>query len=353
MTKSAYAIPQPPGRVKPDGKAPTTAHALALTPVGISIACRVLAVIVIVIASGAFAALSPALQTDFEGTRFTDPHRLDLPLKNWFEFAARHREDGGKGSGEGGASARIAEGEGRDGGRALALEVSDITKSRRAEFNVWPPADTANEFSVSVWLKLPEDFALRAPGIDWNWMEFCVLGSELIESPRGRRWSYLRLTIDHPDPDRPVFHLALGGRRGNDHAQYLLGKVNDFPLPRGRWFNVHYCLKRNPSAGAVKVWVDGRLIFDLRDIPTTEAGTDFKISPAKLYYERTDTHPKEMLVDDLTIWPGWVELAGQNNAPQVWRRLSLRGRMRNRLPERAGCRGLQVRVLSSAVTPSP
>lgn len=189
------------------------------------------------------------------------------------------------------------------------LELSDIRKSRRCEFDIWPPEEIAEEFSVSVWLRLPEDFGLRAPGIDWNWMEFCVLASEEVADKSGKRWSYLRLMLGQPDITKPEFTLSLGGRRGPEHKQYILGKIPNFDLPRGRWFNIHYCLRRDPQNGRVKVWVDGRPVFDFQDIPTTEGGSDLKISPGKLYYEPSDLSPKRMLLDDLTIWRGWVEPA--------------------------------------------
>lgn len=250
---------------------------------------------------------APVLSTSFETEAFVDSHRIDLPLKNWFEFAARHREDGGLGDGHGGASARIVRDEARSGSRALLLELSDIQRSRRSEFNVWPPAGIANEFSVSIWLRFPEDFALQAPGIDWNWMEFCVLASEEVNDNSGKRWNYLRLMLGQPNIMEPEFNLSLGGRRGPQHEQFVLGRINGFSLPRGRWFNVHYCLKRDAGKGRVKVWIDGQPVFDYSKIPTTETGGPCKISPAKLYYEPTDTMAKKIWVDDLVIWPGLVE----------------------------------------------
>ncbi len=271
---------------------------------GIPLAIITLAVFTAV---GSAAMAAPVLSTSFETETFVDPQRLDLPLKNWFEFAARHREDGGRGSGEGGASAWIVDKGARSGKRVLLLELSDIEKSRRSEFNVWPPDDIAKEFSVSVWLRLPEDFALQAPGIDWNWMEFCVLASEEVSDKSGKRWSYLRLMLGQPDITKPEFNISLGGRKGPQHEQFVLGRINDFALPRGRWFNVHYCLKRDTEKGRVKVWVDGNPVFDFHDLPTTEDGGSCKIAPAKLYYEPTDKESKMVWVDDLTIWGGWVE----------------------------------------------
>ncbi len=46
-----------------------------------------------------YAATPPVLTTGFQTERFVDEHRMDLPVRNWFEFAARHREDGGQGAG--------------------------------------------------------------------------------------------------------------------------------------------------------------------------------------------------------------------------------------------------------------
>jgi hypothetical protein len=252
-------------------------------------------------------ATAPAFSTNFDETHFTSPHELNLSLRNWFEFAAMHAEDGGRGSGEGGAAARIVETDAHSGQRSLLLELFDIEKSRRSEFNLWPPEEIADEFSASFWLKFPVDFGLHAPDIDWNWMEFCVLASEEIATNGGTRWDYLRLMLHLPDSAKPEFAISLGGRRGAERKQFSLGRAENFALPRGRWFNVHYCIERHPEHGRVKVWVDGNLLFDFQKIPTTEAGAPCRISPAKIYHETTDKSPKKLFVDAVTIWPGWVE----------------------------------------------
>jgi len=249
---------------------------------------------------------SVLLATGFETEIFTSSNQLELPLKNWFEFAARHREDEGAGDGTGGASGLITEERARSGARALMLELADIRKSRRSEFNLWIPAGYAHEFSVSIWLWFPEDFALRTPGIDWNWMEFCVLASDAVGKPGQERWDYLRLMIHQKDPEKAEFGLSLGGRRGADRTQYTLGKIDDFFLPLGRWFNVHYCLRRDPGGGRVKVWIDGGTVFDFAGFNPADDLRETRITPAKIYHEPGDPSPKRIFVDDLQVWSGWV-----------------------------------------------
>ena len=69
----------------------------------------------------------------------------------------------------------------------------------------------------------------------------------------------------------------------------------------------HACIQRHPEHGRVKVWIDGRPAFDFESISSAQKGGPFKISPVKIYHEPADKFPKQLFIDDITIWPGWVE----------------------------------------------
>jgi len=240
----------------------------------------------------------PVFQTDFENVRQSDPNTLNIPVENWFEFG----DYDGSSTGDG-ARMWIDNTRAHSGTKSIGLEVFDITKSRRAEFNIYPYSLVGDELSVSQWLYLPADFGLHAPGIDWNWFNFNVLFSEYSGPGTDR---YLDLTLIQPDTTKSDFQLTLGGRRPPNNTKYLVGSQNSFALQRGKWFNVHWYLKRDASLGAVKVWIDGKLIFDYANINTKGSLTNYNIVPAKVYYETSDTTPHQMWVDDVVIYKGYV-----------------------------------------------
>jgi hypothetical protein len=244
-------------------------------------------------------AAAPVFSTSFEDSVKTDANHLNLPVPHWFEFG-----DSDGGTNGDGAKMWVDTTLAHTGSKSIGLEVFDINKSRRAEFDLMDMQKlTGDEGTISVWLYLPSDYGLHAPGIDWNWHEFFVLYSE--RSTGYPYDNYLRLTIDQPVITTPSFNLSLGGRRPPNGTSYTYGTIKPFPLPRGRWFNVHSYLKRDPVAGAAKIWVDNQLAFDKTGINTKDYSI-WKTTIAKLYYETTDTTDHKIWVDDLNIFPGFV-----------------------------------------------
>jgi hypothetical protein len=233
---------------------------------------------------------APAFATGFEDTQLLNPHRLNLGIANWLEFG-----------GSGGAEVWTENGLAHSGGRSVGMELYDINQSRRSELNIFPEDLVGNEFTVSAWYYLPADWSLNVPGIDWNWCALMVLYSEYVPGFD----NYVELHIGQPDINQERFNLSLF-RRHTGFGAEAIATVEDFPLPRGRWFQVQYYLKRHPTDGAIKVWVDGNLVFDLSGIMTQDRGT-YKITVAKIYHDPRDTVPHQLWVDDLAIYRGLVE----------------------------------------------
>ncbi len=233
--------------------------------------------------------------TDFEDAVKVDLHHLNLPIEHWFEFAADFT---GTGNGNGGARMWVNTNIAHGGTKSLGMELFDITLSRRNEFNILNVQNLAgDEIFVSVWLYLPSTWSLHVPGIDWNW---CSLMEIYFDHP-----NYLpnaELVVYQPDITKPVFDIAVGGRDINNNG-FTLNRISNFPLPRGRWFNVQYYLLRHTTNGAIKVWVDGKLICDVTGIQTKAVGsTGYHISPGKIYHHPQETAGHRLYVDDLQIY---------------------------------------------------
>ena len=234
--------------------------------------------------------------TNFENVTKENAYRLNMGIDNWVVFG-----------GDGGASIWM---EGLDrntpgitchsGNRCVGTELTNITESRRVQFDVYPASLVGSKYFVSVWLYLPQDWGLHAPGIDWNWYE--------IADPFGNAYGnqYTAIWIEQPDITQPKFNLEVGGRGPSNSnnslgTQFSLGKVVDFPLPRGRWFNLQYYVFLDPTNGSVEVWLDEKLITNSTGLQI-QGGAQWLTCVAKIYYEPTDTTAHQLWVDDLQIY---------------------------------------------------
>jgi hypothetical protein len=240
--------------------------------------------------------------TDFENVVKTDEHRLSLPIDNWFEF-----------QGEGGARMWI---EGLDritpgitphsGSRCIGMELTDITKSSRNEFNILGLNSlVGQEIFVSVCLYLPADWGLFDPG--WNWYE--IANPMFSYGP-----SYLPYWAVHiVKPPSYCIDIDTRGLDGQivTMVETPLGSVvqdpqNPYPLPIGKWFNLQYYVLRSSGSGvadgAVKVWIDGKVVCDLSGV-VTKGGADWFTTVAKIYGSLVQSAmPYRIWVDNLSIY---------------------------------------------------
>lgn len=238
---------------------------------------------------------TPVYRTDFENVTREDAHRLNMTIDNSFEF-----------EGDGGAAVWM---EGLDrktpgitchsGGRCVGMELTDITKSRRNEFNIRDLENlVGNELFVSAWLYLPADWRLHIPGIDWNWYQ---IANPYFTGPP--YLPYFSLDIVQHDITKGVFTLNFDSRDIKNNLVTLRSTPN-FPLPRGQWFNLQYYVLRDATNGKLKVWINGVLLLDASGISTMNPSvTEWYTTPAKIYYEESDTFsPYRIWVDDLETY---------------------------------------------------
>ena len=232
--------------------------------------------------------------TSFEGMTKIDEHRLDWDFPHWFEYAAMHREDGGEGDGEGGARMWVDTEKSRTGVASIGMELSDIRRSRRAEFAIFLDGLPSDEYFLSYWLYLDDEWGLFHPrGEDWY-----EIGNPY--SFGGRPYS--AIWIYSPDAEQKVFAVELGGRHA-DGSKYHAGRKKGFELPRNRWFQIVSYVKLDETSGAVRLWIDGDLVGSVSGIPTRDR-KDARLgaSVAKIYHDREDKVPKRIWIDDLEIY---------------------------------------------------
>jgi hypothetical protein len=226
--------------------------------------------------------------TDFEDVIQIDAHALSLPIAHVFNF------------GDGGARMWMEENFGHSGKRYVGMEVTDVVISRRNEFNIVDMEKlVGDELFVSCWFYLPPDWSLHSPSTDpyLNWYSLACLFQE--QAPNYA--PYAALHIYQPDITKPIFNLGVFMRDVNQVATRIV-EISNFPLPRGRWFNVSYYVLRHPTNGIIKVWVDGTLICDKSGL-CTKVINEYFTTVAKIYYNTADTFsPYRVWVDDLEIY---------------------------------------------------
>ena len=238
-------------------------------------------------------------RTDFENVTKQDAHRLNMGISNWFEFGG----DGGAAMWMEGLDRQTTGITCHSGSRCVGMELTDITNSRRSEFDLYPTI-AGNEYFVSVWLYLPADWRLHTPN---NWYE--LANPSFTNGPTFRPYSAIH--ISQPDITKDVFNLDLDDR-GTGNVLRNYAHVSNFALPRGRWFNLQYYVLLHPTNGTVKVWIDGALLFDINNLSTKSPSVaEWSTSIAKIYYDTSDTFsPYRIWVDDLEIYNAQPAIPG-------------------------------------------
>jgi hypothetical protein len=229
--------------------------------------------------------------TDFEDVTKIDDSKLSLTIEHSFEFG-----------GDGGASIWIEGMDRQDGAtphsgtRCVGMELTDVTKSRRCEFNLQHMMElVGDEVYVSVWLYLPSDWALHGSG--WNWY---AIANPFFDYNPPNYIPYTEIHINQPNVNIEKFDVEVMGRDVNFN-RYTIDTVSNFPLPRGRWFNLEWYLYRHETNGKLRVWFDGQLISDRSGL-TTKFTDDYLTCVGKIYHDTSDTTTHQIWVDDLEIY---------------------------------------------------
>jgi hypothetical protein len=263
---------------------------------------------------------SAIYSTDFENVTKASANTLNMGINNWFEFQAQS-------SGSGGGATMWMEGLDRQtpgitchsGTRCVGMELTDITKSRRNEFNLLNIQNVVgDELFVSVWLYLSADWPIQGSSSNWSWYE--IVNPFFSGGP-----SYVPYTAIHIRQD-PNFRLTTN-YVDLTHTEHMLDSNPDFPVPRGRWFQVQYYVLRSTTNGVLKVWFDGRLVTDRSGIQTKGSTEEYFTTPAKIYYN-TDSRLSsfKIWVDDLQIYSTQPPLMQSTPIPPILM-LSANGRL--------------------------
>ena len=248
--------------------------------------------------NGSMSTVNPGLvySTDFANVTKQDTHHLNMgQIADYFAFG-----------GDGGGASMWMEGLDRNtpgitchsGSRCVGMELTNITKSRRAEFNIENLENlVGNELYVSVWLYLPSNWNLHSPDGN-NWYE--IVNPYFTGDPSNLPYTAIQIFQTSPTS---TFDMDLVQRDISSNLTHLQNVAN-YPLPRGQWFNVQYYVRRDVTNGAVKVWLNDALLFDVENIQTVNPSIpSWFTTPAKIYYDPTDTYsPYLIWADDLEIY---------------------------------------------------
>ena len=234
--------------------------------------------------------------TDFEDAEKVDDRHLNLPVNHYFNFAGRLQNKTWA-WGEDGARFWVEDSFAYSGNKCIGMELFDITKALRNEFIIYDAhKQLGEEIFVSVWLYLPSDWMLYSPTLRWYEIQ-----NPFIENNPPNWVPKLHFHVSQTTLGEPTFNVYLMSR-DKDNNISMLSHNSNFPLPRGRWFQVSYYLLRHPSEGVIKIWMDGELVCDKSDVVTKEVTDDYSIVVAKIYHETDDTTTHRIYVDDLELW---------------------------------------------------
>jgi hypothetical protein len=224
---------------------------------------------------------------DFESASVVGDHTLDIEIGHKFEF-----------DGEGGASMGIETDFAKSGGRCVEMELSDITISKRNQFELTGISDyVGDEMYSKVWLYLPPNWGVNSGAQD-NWYTISTAYQE--NGING--YPYMDVLIKQPDPAQEVYNIEVSGKDPYGNP-VVVGQYLNFPLKRGSWFTLDIYLVRHETAGAIRVVMDNIEIVDKENI-VTKVGEDWSMSIAKIHHDPADTNPHKIWVDDLSLYTG-------------------------------------------------
>lgn len=173
------------------------------------------------------------------------------------------------------------------GTKSLYLELSDVTKNRRNQLNIYSGELFGDAVYVSVWLFLPADWALYGSS---KWYELAnpCYGNDMTT----------RLHI-YQREDGTFFWRLFNSPPGYDPQDIDVYNY-DVELPRGRWFKLSYYVKRGIEDGRCIVWIDDKLLFDLSG-NTGSPDQMYATVVAKIYHTQSDYTTHQLWVDDLEL----------------------------------------------------
>lgn len=224
---------------------------------------------------------------DFESANVVDEHTLDIEIGHRFEF-----------EGEGGAAMRIGTDFARSGGRCVEMELTDISSSKRNQFELTGVSDyVGDEMYSKAWLYLPPGWGVDSGSSD-NWYTIATIYQE--NGVNG--YPYMDVKIKQPDPAQTKYNVEVSGKDVYGDP-IVLGQLFNFPLRRGSWFSLDMYLVRHETNGAVRVVMDDYEVVDKENV-ATKSGDTWSMSIAKIHYDPADTDPHKIWVDDVSLYAG-------------------------------------------------
>jgi len=108
---------------------------------------------------------------------------------------------------------------------------------------------------------------------------------------RGSRFVFAQAIVDYS-----------AGKRWSDWTRAPKGLVTygaSTTVPLDRWFRLDTYVLRDKTKGKIRVWLDGKPIFDLQDVRTKNSSDRWF---TKLADVDTDPAPFELWADNVEIW---------------------------------------------------
>ena len=246
--------------------------------------------------------------TDFENVVKVTDTNLNMSIPNYFDFTGDNASMWVEG-----LDRHTPGMTSHSGNRSIGIEVIN---GYRAEFNLLDLQNiVGKDYSVSVWLYLPKDWALHlADDNNPDWYAICDTFMASAQATPTPFYPYNEVYISQANigENPPDFNLEsdIRDNTGSGLSITPLGgnvtNLNHFPLPLGQWFNLKYYVERSVLNGVVKIWVNDVLIANQNGVKTESANNkDFFTTIGKIYHDSNDTYEGyKIWVDDLQIYNG-------------------------------------------------
>jgi hypothetical protein len=239
-------------------------------------------------------------------------------MRDWWapEPAGQEGNNGGGEYNDVGGTSRVVAGLAHSGLSSAKLTLDGTTRGRHVGVRLfrWREPRLYREAYYEAWYYLPQALSMTQREPDWPYCILMELKSRNQSHARNDPFWLLQLKPPpftgrrlqlywwgHMQPsDGP--HAGESGGRGYDQT------VADIPI--GRWFRIRWWLRQSSAGqfdGALRVWQDDTLIYDLSGIRT---GYDNSVSPwgtdaqwaCTLYSNGLSPLPATVYVDDARIW---------------------------------------------------
>jgi hypothetical protein len=202
------------------------------------------------------------------------------------------------------------------GTKSIGLKCPAGTGTRRSELILTHMDESgilnfpSKEAYFSIWYFLPSNWELN--GLGYNWCSICC---PFMLYADGSPYPATAVHIHNVDGTADIYDLTMEYDISSSWGWHnVLGKIDNFQVPKGVWFQMKWYIYRSATNGLLKCWINAPPTYDnvlwvnvssyglMTDVVGKSA---WVTSIAKIYTDSDDggtTADLSLWVDDLEVW---------------------------------------------------